>query len=157
MSDGGLSAKKVRSVMHRLLEGESDVQALAKAVGVSVEKLAGWAERPEARRRLSGLRWLADMQAQMILSRYRVTAAARLVQLAGQQEDAELARKACVELLKADLAGRAGRDTGEPDRNAGDPADSAPSAKEQANVLKALEQLGADSATTGQQGQRHDG
>jgi hypothetical protein len=48
---------------------------------------------------------LADLQTQLMLSRYRLVAVTKLIQQATQQEDvsAEQARKACADLLKLDL------------------------------------------------------
>jgi hypothetical protein len=79
---------------------------------------------------------LADLRAQMLLSKYRAGAAAGLIAIAGSEEPTELSRKACVDLLKLDLGLFS---TGfEP---IAAPTSSAPS--EQA-ILDALEAIGAD-------------
>jgi hypothetical protein len=73
------------------------------------------------------------MQTQLILSRYRLSAAAKLLELA--QGDGELARKACVDLLRLELLPAASHDTTQ--TPAVDPQ----------HVMNALERLGADDET----------
>ena len=89
-----------------LYAAESDLAELAEQLGLSLEELAMLAGRADTVRELLGLRRLADVRTQLLLSRYRTHAAARLVGLASQDDDDELARKACVDLLKLDLLDR---------------------------------------------------
>jgi len=86
-----------------LYAAESDLADLAEQLGLSLGELALLGGRADTVRELLGLRRLADVRTQLLLSRYRTHAAARLVGLANQNEDDELARKACVDLLKLDL------------------------------------------------------
>ena len=92
------------ALLLRVYEAKEDPRGVAEGFGMTLEELALWAGRERTMRALRGLRLVADMQTQLILSRYRLTAAAKLVQLAGQDESAETARRACVDLLKAELS-----------------------------------------------------
>ena len=114
-----LSVKRRASLIRDIFNAEHDVVALAQAHNLSPDELAAWAQRTENQRCLGGLCVLADVQTQLLLSRYRLLAATRLIRLATQEEEsasAEVARKACVDLLRLDLkradAG-AGEDAGE--------------------------------------------
>lgn len=99
---GGDAARE--ALLRAVYEAERDPRGVAEAFGLTLEELAQWAGRERTMRALRGLRLVADMQTQLILSRYRLTAAAKLVQLAGQDDSGELARKACVDLLKTELS-----------------------------------------------------
>ncbi|MAE61811.1 MAG: hypothetical protein CMJ49_10710 [Planctomycetaceae bacterium] len=87
----------------RIYEADADPRTLAETQGLSLLELAQSAADPAMRRALHGLRLLADLQAQLLVSRYRVMAAARLVALANTEDGGEVARKACVDLLKLNL------------------------------------------------------
>lgn len=91
------------ALLLRIYEAECDPQELAESAEMSLEELSRWAGRERTVRALRGLRLVADMQVQLLVSRYRLNAAAKLVSLSGQKENLELARKASVDLLKADL------------------------------------------------------
>lgn len=103
---GYIGVRGRRKILDRMLHAEGDVETLSGMLGVSLEDLSRWAGQDDTQEVLQGLRLLAEMQAQLILSRYRVTAAARLVGLASQRDDDELARKACCEILKLELLDR---------------------------------------------------
>ena len=103
MKANKLSDVKRRRIVQMVYDGGADAEQLAKSMKVSLERLAEWALDDRMQSTLRGLRTLADMQTQMILSRYRLTAAARLVKMAGQEEGSELSRKACVDLLRMNL------------------------------------------------------
>lgn len=92
-----------RELLEKVYEAERDPRVLAEENGWSLRELAAWAGKDQTRSALAALRTLADTQTQLILSRYRLSAAAKLVSLATQEEDAELARKAAVDLLKLNL------------------------------------------------------
>lgn len=120
----------------RVYEAREDPLAVAEAFDLSLEELATWAGRDRTMRSLRGLRLVADMQTQLILSRYRLTAAAKLLQLASQEESSETARKACVDLLKTELTF--------PEADA---ANEPGAAVDEHNVLKALAELGGAEGT----------
>lgn len=89
-----------------MLHAEHDVLALSQRYRLRPSDLAAWAAEPEHHRVLRGLCVLADLQTQLVLSRYRRLAAGRLIRLAteeGDEKTAEVARKACVDLLRADM------------------------------------------------------
>ena len=127
--------RAVEQLLSRVYEAEEDPRAMADSLGLSLRELAAWADRPGNAAVLGGLRRLGDTQTQLILSRYRRTAAAKLLALANQEDDAELARKACVDLLKLELipADAAPREGDEPD----EPID-------EASVIGALEAIGRE-------------
>lgn len=91
-----------------LAGAEHDILSFAQAHGLTLENLVEWAEKPETRRTLSGLCVLADAQTQLLLSRYRLIAATRLIGQATAEDEtlsAEQVRKACMDLLKTELSG----------------------------------------------------
>ena len=89
-----------------LAAAEQDILSFAKAHGLSLNDLVDWAAKPQTRRLLSGLCVLADAQTQLLLSRYRLVAATRLIGQATAEDEtlsAEQVRRACVDLLKTEL------------------------------------------------------
>lgn len=101
-----ISAKRRQALVRDIFNAEHDVVALAQAHGLSPDELARWANSAENRQCLTGLCALADTQTQLLLSRYRLLAASRLIRLATQEDasaSADVARKACVDLLRLDL------------------------------------------------------
>lgn len=93
-------------LLHDLARAEDDILALGERHGIPLGKLAAWAGEPKTQRTVAGLCLLADLQTQLLLSRYRLVAASRLVQQATGQDAAltpEQVRKACVDLLKIEL------------------------------------------------------
>jgi len=100
-------APDTRALLNDLANAEQDVLSLAERHGLSLEALVAWSQRPETRRALAGLCVLADAQAQVLLSRYRLVAATRLITQVTAEANAlppEQVRKACVDLLKTDLS-----------------------------------------------------
>jgi hypothetical protein len=100
-------APHTRALLNDLANAEHDVLSLAERHGLSLEALVAWSQRPETRRALAGLCVLADAQAQVLLSRYRLVAATRLITQVTAEANAlppEQVRKACVDLLKTDLS-----------------------------------------------------
>lgn len=90
-----------------LARAENDILSFAKAHDLSLDDLVDWAAKPQTRRTLAGLCVLADAQTQLLLSRYRLVAATRLIGQATAEDDtlsAEQVRKACVDLLKTELS-----------------------------------------------------
>ena len=85
-----------------------DLTGLAEEHELRPDQLAAWIQDDKNRQVLAGLCLLADMQTQLMLSRYRQVAVTELIKQASGGDDEqpvsmEQARKACVDLLKADL------------------------------------------------------
>lgn len=101
------SRRITRAVSQRLIEqlaqGERTPAELASDHSVPLHRLAHWATNPANARVLAGLSYLADVRAQMLLSRYRANAAIQLITIATNKDPSELSRKACVDLLRTDL------------------------------------------------------
>lgn len=100
-----------RELLDDLAGAEHDILSLADRHDLSLEALVVWAQLPETRRALAGLCVLADAQTQLLLSRYRLVAATRLIAQVTADADAlpaEQVRKACFDLLKIELS-RAGQ------------------------------------------------
>ncbi|MFG0253194.1 MAG: hypothetical protein ACF8NJ_10005 [Phycisphaerales bacterium JB038] len=104
MAKLNLSVK--RELLRQVLRGEHDLEELCDGQGLTLEQLAGWAEQARTRGTLAALRRLADLRTQLMISRYRAHAAARLIELTGGEESLETARKACVDLLRVNVADR---------------------------------------------------
>ena len=100
---------KQAALVQDLLEARLDVVELAQRHRLSPQELSAWGRVGENQQCVSGLCRLADLQAQFLLSRYRLLAVTQLIKQATQQADdgeavsSEQARKACVDLLRADL------------------------------------------------------
>ena len=98
-----------------IFEARHDLAGLAESHRLPPEALAAWIERDANRAVLQGLCTLADLQTQLMLSRFRQLAVNELIRQAtggtpaqgddepGQPVSPEQARKACVDLLRADL------------------------------------------------------
>ncbi|MEX0885637.1 MAG: hypothetical protein WD009_04280 [Phycisphaeraceae bacterium] len=128
-----MTIKQRAALIRDIFNAEHDVVALAAAHELSPDELATWAGEAQTQRCLTGLCVLADMQTQLLLSRYRLLAASRLINLAtGEQEGGggDVARKACVDLLKLDLK----RADASPDGDAGDGCGAAA----EADALRAM-------------------
>lgn len=92
-----------------LVAAQHDLITLADQHRLRADDLAQWISDPDNQFTLAGLCRLADLQTQVLLSRYRLLAAGQLVKLATQANPDQpaaandVARKACVDLLKLDL------------------------------------------------------
>jgi len=98
---------QTHALLDDLLRAEHDILSLAQRHDLSLDGLVDWACRPETRRTVAGLCVLADAQTQLLLSRYRLVAATRLIGQATADPDTlppEQIRKACVDLLKTELS-----------------------------------------------------
>jgi transposase-like protein len=104
-NDRTMTQQQQAELIRDVFNASHDVVALAEAHGLSPNELSQWITEPDNKQCLSGLCVLADLQTQLMLSRYRLVAVTKLIQQATQQEDvsAEQARKACADLLKLDL------------------------------------------------------
>lgn len=101
-----IGAQRRAALIRDIFNAEHDVVALAGAHGLSPDGLAAWANQEDSQRCLRGLCVLADLQTQLLLSRYRLLAATRLIRLATQEDTSaspDVSRKACVDLLRLDL------------------------------------------------------
>lgn len=95
-----------KALLNDLASAEHDVLSLAQRHSLTLGALVDWACEHETRRTVAGLCVLADAQTQLLLSRYRLVAATRLIAQATAEDDtlsAEQVRKACVDLLKTEL------------------------------------------------------
>lgn len=135
------SARKAvqERVIEAIAEGKLTAAELARELELSLSELATLAAEPEQSRVLESLAHLADLRAQMLLSHYRANAAVQLIGIASAPEPTELSRKACVDLLNANLHVFA-------DRGENESASAAPQIVDTKKVLDALEALGAEAA-----------
>lgn len=130
-----------KRLIRDLLDGNNDVVDLAEKYGVSADALAAWIAEPANQRCLAGLCTLADVQTQLMLSRWRHHAANRLIRYATDKESpASLARRACVDLLKLEMK-RA-------DRGEVDDVDDAAAESLRALLASDLEASSASSASS---------
>ncbi len=105
-----IGTRKQKLLVEDILSAKYDVVSLAKRHQLSPRRLSDWIGESENHRILQGLCVLADIQAQLLLSRYRLVAAGRLIKMATQDDEGDLVRKSCVDLLKLDLKGARGGD-----------------------------------------------
>ena len=91
------------SLIKRMVEADCTPAELAEELGISLSELAAWAADGRNLGAVEQLARLADIRAQMVVSNYRATAAAQLIRIAASSTESDLARKACVDLLDADL------------------------------------------------------
>lgn len=114
-----LSPKRMLDLVNDLCDFRVDIPALMVKHGLDREDLAKWMQTKHTQNTLNGLCMLADYQAQLMASQYRVAALSRLVELATEKQDIdsesdaalvrsktahrELMRKACVDLLNANM------------------------------------------------------
>ena len=125
-------------LVEQLLDGTLRPAEIAAEIGMNLAELAAWAADPANARTLEGLARLADTRAQMLLSGYRAAAAVRLIEIATDKEKGELSRKACVDLLRADLGVFGPPSTGS--------NSTPPPAPDEDAILEALERLGEEDA-----------
>ncbi len=123
-------------LIEQMLKGERAPAEIATEVGISLAELSDWARDDTNARTLEGLARLADLRAQMLLSEYRAAAAVRLIEIATDKEQVESSRKACVDLLRADLGVFKPSDIAN--------RDTPPPAPDERAILDALERLGRE-------------
>jgi hypothetical protein len=95
-----LSRKRKKELLSRVVYEQLDIGDLCDTMHLSLPELATWAGERATLESLQSLRVLADLRTQLIVSRYRAHAAARLIELTGNAATEETMRKACVDLLK---------------------------------------------------------
>lgn len=79
-----INAERREQLIQDILAAQQDLVALGERHGLSADDLAGWVAEPETQKTLGGLCLLADLQTQILLSRYRLVAAGRLIRLAAE-------------------------------------------------------------------------
>ncbi len=122
-------------VIARIVEADLSPAELARELKMSLLELSQWATQPSIVRVLEALARLSDVRTQMVLSQYRANAAIRLIEIALAKEPTEASRRACVDLLRADL--EVFEQTCQP---TGESQEAAPPSEE--TILAALERLG---------------
>jgi len=97
-----IGAKKRAALIADIIAAELDWVGIAARYELTPDDLAGWVRESGNRACLTGLCSLADLQAQVLLSRSRLLAASRLIELAtgAAGGSAEVSRKACVDLMR---------------------------------------------------------
>lgn len=100
----GVGRVRHDGLIQRIVDGNRTPAELAEELGLSLADLATWASNARNLSCLEHLARLADIRAQMVVSNYRATAAAQLIRIAASSTESDLARKACVDLLAADLS-----------------------------------------------------
>lgn len=101
-----LNNKERRDLISDIVAALHNPIELCQSHGLSLDDLASWISDPTNRQTLGGICVLSDLQAQVLLSRYRLHAAGRLIKLATADSpdvSRDVARRACVDLLKMDL------------------------------------------------------
>ncbi len=103
-----ISAKKRAALIRDLIHAELDLTTLHSEYGLSPDSLSQWVQDETNHRCLTGLCVLADIQTQLLLSRYRLIAAGRLIDMAtnppqDNKSGLDTSRRACVDLLKLEL------------------------------------------------------
>ncbi len=109
-----IGIKRRQRLIQDLIAAQKDLVTLAQEYHLSPDDLAVWIADRDNYQALHGLCLLADLQTQILLSRYRLLAAGRLIRLATGDGDEDVARRACLDLLKLDLK-LAASPNGDPD------------------------------------------
>ncbi len=105
--DAGTRSRALdEALLHDLVTQPDDLSAHASRHQLSITELAQWATQTRQIDAMNHLADLADRQAQVLLSRSRMSAVARLIELSQDDSLRELSRKASVDLLKCDLRKR---------------------------------------------------
>lgn len=133
-----VSRRRGRQLLEAMAEADQSPRDLAESMNMSLTDLIEWAAEPANARRLASLARLSDVHTQMVVSRYRASAAVQLIKLATSKDGGEVARKACVDLLRTEMSAfdEPGRDD---DRRAEPAVDTG-------RVLEALERLGGSTS-----------
>ncbi len=140
MKKHAVPSTRTERLMRALYEAQQDLDELARKEKLTLTRLAGWANDAETIAALDGLCRLNDVRAQLLVSRYRTLAAARLFELAKDESAGELARKACVDLLKVCLIPLTGGD------GVGASDDAPLSIVDESAVRRLLSDLGRDAS-----------
>ncbi len=127
-------------LLEQLVQGKLAPAQLTEQLGLTLTELAKWASQPKNANILENLARLADVRTQMLVSEYRATAAIRLIEIATDSEGGEVSRKACVDLLRADLGvfKQTPTQTNE---------DQSPAQPSEEAILNALQKLGEETSS----------
>ena len=98
-----IGRKKGKQIIEDIINARHDMVALGELHELDPQALSAWITEPANHRCLASLCVLADLQTQLLLSRYRTVAATRLIKLATEEGQGDVARRACMDLLRADL------------------------------------------------------
>lgn len=103
-----INLKKRSALIHDLIHADFDITAIQSKYGLTPDSLSQWVKQDDNYRCLTGLCILADIQTQILLSRYRLIAAGKLYELVTREHDntkaeQDITRRACVDLLKLEL------------------------------------------------------
>ena len=123
-----------RALIERLVRADLTVTELAQEHGLSLEELAAWISSPVTTEVIQGLIRLSNLRTQMLLSQFRAQAAIQLMGIASAESETDITRKACVDLIKADVKVFEMKETGK----------ASPPAPSEEAILKALEALGEE-------------
>lgn len=123
-----------RAMIERLARADLSVTELAREYDLSLEELVTWVSTPLTNETLQGLIRLSNLRTQMLLSQFRAQAAIKLMDIAAAESETDITRKACVDLIKADVKVL----------EAKEPAKEPPSAPSEQAILEALEALGKE-------------
>lgn len=90
-------------LIRQVHDGSRDIAEVAQQLNMDLVGLSDLAQDEQFGSTASALRLLSQWRLESFLNRYQIHAIARLVELSNQTEDLELARKASVDLVKANL------------------------------------------------------
>ena len=88
-----------RKLIQSLAQGEQDLHTLATKHGMSLIEMSRWIDEPRQAKLLDALEQLNDSRTSLLVAAARADAASALRRMATAESN-ELARKACVDLLK---------------------------------------------------------
>jgi hypothetical protein len=90
-------------VLVQFMQGHATLLQLAGALDMSLGELASWSMELRNWRMLLAVSRLSDVQTRLAVGRFRITAAAHLLNMASGKDATEWARRACADLLEAKL------------------------------------------------------
>ena len=127
-----ISRNDERVLIEHLVRADLTMTDLAQEQGLSLEELAAWVSKPMTIEILQGLIRLSNLRTQMLLSQFRADAAIQLIAIASTEKATDITRKACVDLIKADVKAFEVKES----------AKGNPPAPSEETILKALEAIG---------------
>jgi len=127
-----------QQIIEKIVEAKRSPAEIAADLNLDLHEIASLARHEGTMKTLEGVARLADVRAQMLLSKYRANVAMHLLAIASAEEPTELSRKACVDMLKTDLDVFARHDDGSSSAD----ASAAPAAPDEKAILQALERIG---------------
>lgn len=97
-----------RKYLKLLLEGNLDAEGMSARLGMKLEEFVRFTRQESVQRLVEDLAHAEDLKAQAHLSRNRVASVYGLLAISGGGGRDETTRKACVDVLKAQIIKRAG-------------------------------------------------